>query len=91
MWQLPPPAQVLNDMRAQARFYERRDKYLHAICSDAANMLADMIERKPIDGRRWGGLHGRLLKFEGSRGYPIACNITRVRLTMEALRRGDAA
>lgn len=91
MLELPPPQQVLNDMKAQAGFYYRRDKYLHFICSDAARVLADLLEKKPIDGPRWGDLHARLLKFEGSRGYPIASNISRARLTMEALRWGEVA
>lgn len=85
------PAQVLTDMRGYARFYEKRDKYLCSICEDAAEMLADMLAGKRIDGRRWGPLHRRLLEFEGSRGYPIQFNITRARLTMEALRRSETA
>ena len=86
------PAQVLNDMRAQARFYERRDKHLHAICSDAASVIGDLLEGKLVDGRRWGGLHGRLLRVEMSRrSQPIGWNIPRARLTLEALRRGEVA
>lgn len=83
-------AQVANDMRAQARFYYGRDANLHTICADAARMIEDLLAKKPVDGRRWGGLHRRLLNFEGTRGYPIAAHITRARLTCEALRRGEA-
>ena len=86
------PAQVLNDMRAQARFFDRRDKYLAGLFEDAASVLSDLLEKKPVDGRRWGGLHGRLLRAEVQRrSDPVASNITRARLTMEALRRGEAA
>ena len=83
------PAQVMNDMVAQARFYERRDKRLHDLCVATARMIADLMAGTPVDGRRWGKLHCRLLANEGSRGYPIAANITRARLACEALRRGE--
>lgn len=85
------PAQVANDMRAHARLLQKSDQNLASLCRDAAKTLDDMLAGEKIDGRRWHGLHGRLLTFEGPRSGCYSWNVTRARLALEALRRGETA
>ena len=65
------PAQIANDLEAQARFFAKRDDYVARACQDAARMIRQNLAGQPVDGRTWGGLHQRLLTLTTRRGlYP---------------------
>lgn len=86
------PAEVANDMAAQARYWHGRDRDIERACADAALLIRAHLAGEPVDGRTWGGLHRRLLALEDSsfaRRYNIADNLLRARLTLEKLRRSD--
>jgi hypothetical protein len=55
------PAQVANDLTAQAVYFARRDAHVERACRDAARMIRRHLLGEPVDGRSWGGLHRRLL------------------------------
>lgn len=64
-------AQIANDMAAQARYWERRDKAIARACADAARMIRAYQAGDRVDGRSFSGLFKRLLDLEG-RKYPWA-------------------
>lgn len=57
------PAQVANDLEAQATFWRKRDDDIAKACLDAAHMIRLLLARRPVDGRSWTGLHRRLLNL----------------------------
>lgn len=59
------PAQIANDLAAQAAFFDRRDDRVAKACRDAARMIRQHLAGEAIDGRTWGGLHTRLLDLTG--------------------------
>lgn len=82
------PAQVANDMAAQATFWEKRDKRIGAACRDAARVIRDYLADKQVDGRTYGGLHRRLLDLSQNRRYAsfgIADNLDRALRTLQVL------
>lgn len=84
------PAEIGNDMAAHAIYWERRDRIIEGICRDAARMIRDLLAGKPVDGRRYGGLHRRLLNLEDSvrlKNLQGAPDLVRARLAIEGLRR----
>ena len=50
------PAQVANDLEAQATFWRKRDDDIAKACLDAAHMIRLLLARRPVDGRSWTGL-----------------------------------
>ena len=86
------PAQVANDLAAQARFWDGRDRHVENVCRDAADAIRKMLAGEQLDGRTWHGLHRRLLdqeaRFRSSASTTIWRSLTRGRLTLEALRNG---
>jgi hypothetical protein len=70
------PAQVANDMVAQADFWHRRDKDIERCCRDAARLIRDLIAKKPVDGRTLYGLHRRLVDLEQRTGRSHATGIS---------------
>lgn len=84
------PAQIANDMAAHAIYWDKRDRQIAKVCSDAAAQIRALQAGEHVDGRSWGGLHRRLLKFEQQecprryQGFPQFC---RARLCLEKLRR----
>ena len=73
------PAQIANDMAAQATYWHGRDR-----------RLGVAVAGERVDGRTWGGLHRRLLNLENHtfcRSHHIDQNLTRARLALEDLRR----
>lgn len=60
------PAQVANDLEAQAGFFRKRDQFITDACQDSARMIRKLIADEQIDGRTWAGLHTRLLNFTSS-------------------------
>lgn len=83
------PAEVANDMIAQAVFWERRDKRIARTCRDAARMIRVYLAGEPVDGRTWGGLHTRLLDLSGRTPYGdsrIADSLGRALQTLYVLR-----
>ncbi|MGK7660664.1 MULTISPECIES: hypothetical protein [unclassified Marinovum] len=82
------PAQVANDMAAQAKFWEKRDKRIEAACHDAARVIRDYLNNNPVDGRTYGGLHRRLLDLSQSRrhaSFGIADNLDRASRALQTL------
>lgn len=62
------PAQVANDLEAQARYFAKRDDHVERACLDAARMIRNLLANEPVDGRTWGGLHTRLLGLTSKAG-----------------------
>jgi hypothetical protein len=54
------PAQVANDMAAQAEFWKGRDANVERCCRDAARVIRALIAKSPVDGRTLYGLRLRL-------------------------------
>lgn len=85
------PAQVANDLAAQAKYWDRRDDHVSRACHQCARLIRAMLAGDPVDGRTYGGLHGRLLELEITWRWrndtTIWNSLTRGRLTLEALRR----
>jgi hypothetical protein len=50
------PAQVANDLTAQAVYFARRDAHVERACRDAARMIRRHLAGEPVDGRSWGSL-----------------------------------
>jgi len=87
------PAQVANDMIAQARYFQGRDKKIFRACIDAARVIRLYLDGQKVDGRTYGGLHHRLVDLEiGSRArhFGVQSNLTRARMTLEHLHREAA-
>lgn len=59
------PAQIANDLEAQARFFAKRDDRVARACRDAARMIRQHLAGEAVDGRTWGGLHTRLMDLTG--------------------------
>ena len=55
------PAEVANDLEAQAAFFRKRDEDVSRLCRDSARLIREMLAGERIDGRTWGGVHRRLL------------------------------
>lgn len=85
------PAQVANDLEAQAGYFRKRDQFIADACQDSARMIRKIIAGEPVDGRTWAGLHTRLLNFTASgRGRAdtqIAKSLRRGLATLTALRK----
>ena len=62
------PAQIANDLEAQARFFAKRDDRVARACRDAARMIRQHLAGEAVDGRTWGGLHTRLLDLTTLKG-----------------------
>lgn len=62
------PAQIANDLEAQARFFAKRDDRVARACRDAARMIRRLLVNEQVDGRTWGGLHTRLLDLTTTKG-----------------------
>jgi hypothetical protein len=89
----PSPAQVANDLAAQARFWEKRDRDIHALCADAARVIRAYLADERIDGRTRNGVYGRLLDRETRTGRGLVggeqlqTSLLRGRLTLERVSR----
>ncbi len=84
------PAEIANDMAAQAAFWQKRDKHVHRACDDAARMIRAYMVGERVDGRTYGGLHKRLLDLTTSRRYAhfgITDNLDRALRTIQILDR----
>lgn len=55
------PAEIANDLAAQAAFWDRRDRDVAAVCRDAARLIRAMLAGQPVDGRTYAGVQARLL------------------------------
>lgn len=83
------PAEVANDMAAQAAFWARRDKDIARACDDAARVIRAFLAGERVDGRTYGGLRRRLLDLSSGRRwahYGIISSLDRARKTLETLR-----
>jgi hypothetical protein len=57
------PAQIANDLEAQARYFAKHDDRVERACRDAARMIRQLIANEPVDGHTWSGLHTRLMEL----------------------------
>lgn len=84
------PAQVANDLDAQAAYFLKRDADIARACRDAARLIRQHLAGEPVDGRTWGGLHTRLLnqigQYHAKPGAQIAKSMTRGLETLYELR-----
>ncbi len=75
------PAQVANDLEAQATYFQKRDDDIARVCRDTARMIRQHLASEPVDGRTWGGLHTRLLnqigRYHSQPDVQIARSMTR--------------
>lgn len=85
------PAQVANDLDAQAKYWRGRDRDIEEVCRDGAWLIRQMIAGAPVRGTRTG-LYKRLINMTGSamqdRQPQIFTSLTRARLTIDELERG---
>lgn len=75
------PAQVANDLDAQAAFFDKREADLAQACRDCARAIRAMLNDGKIDGRTYTGVHTRMMNMEARyrarRDTQIAKSITR--------------
>lgn len=85
----PSPAQVANDLAAQATFYEKRDQRIANACRDCARVIRALLAKNLVDGRTYGGLHGRLidltLQHRNRAESQIATSLNRGLVTLTTL------
>lgn len=83
------PAQVANDLHAQAAFFDRREADLAQACRDCARAILTILHDGRIDGRAYTGVHTRMMNMEVRyRGRPdtqIAKSISRGLRTLQAM------
>jgi len=58
------PAQVANDLDAQAAFFAKREADLTQACRDCARAIRTMLNDGKIDGRTYGGVYQRMLNMD---------------------------
>lgn len=84
------PAQIANDMDAQAKWWAKQRGKLRiaATCADSAKAIRILLAGERLDGRFWHGLHLRLVSLEHHDTLRVArTDLTRARLCLEELRR----
>lgn len=54
------PAQIANDMAAQAAYWHRRDDATSDACRDCAFVIRKFLSGQLVDGRTFHGLQSRL-------------------------------
>lgn len=83
------PAQIANDLAAQATFWTRRDGDVARVCRDAARLIRAMLAGQPVDGRTYAGVQARLLSNGaryGRSNETIYWSLHRASETLMALR-----
>lgn len=58
------PAQVANDLEAQAAYFGRRDEPTATACRDCAQVIRALVTGQQVDAQTFGGLHRRMLDQE---------------------------
>lgn len=85
------PAQVANDLDAQAAYFAKSEADIARACRDAARMIRQFQRGEPVDGRTYYGLHKRLsdldYRFRARPDTQIAKSIGRGLTTLEAVRK----
>lgn len=83
------PAQVANDLDAQAAFFDKREADLAQACRDCARAIRAMLHDGKIDGRTYTGVQTRMLNMEHRhRSRPdtqISKSITRGLCTLQVM------
>jgi hypothetical protein len=92
----PTPAQVANDLAAQAQFWAKRDRDIALLCADAARVIRAYQAGEKVDGRTRARLYGRLLDRETCAGRGVwggaqlQTSLMRGRLALERVSREAA-
>lgn len=60
------PAQIANDMTAQAAFWHRRDDAISDCCRECAHLIRMHLDEKQVDGRTCQGLVMKMEKLLAS-------------------------
>ena len=88
------PAQVANDLDAQASYFARSDADIARACRETARMIRTFQRGEEVMARDYAGLHGRLLnlytRFRGRTDTQIGKSILRGIEAIEALRAAGA-
>lgn len=83
------PAQVANDLDAQAAFFAKREADLAQACRDCARAIRAMLNDGKIDGRTYTGVHTRMmnmsLRYRGRPDTQISKSISRGLCTLQVL------
>lgn len=82
------PAEVANDMAAQAAYWRGRDREIPRVCSDASRVLRKLLSGDEVDGRTVYGLTARLYKLElfaKVADLPVENSLARARETISQL------
>lgn len=62
------PAEVANDLWAQATYFARRDDGLARLCKDAARLIRAMVANETLDSRVYADVVSRLAKYVAGHG-----------------------
>ena len=74
------PAQVANDLAAQADYFAKRDHDIAQLCRDSARVIRAMIAGQPVDGRT---LRGVMTRLQGYNGRPRAAVPSQIDKSLE--------
>jgi hypothetical protein len=58
------PAQVANDLAAQGRWWDKRDRDVAHACEDGARLIRRLMAGEHVDGRTFYGIKGRMERLE---------------------------
>lgn len=84
------PAEVANDLDAQAAYFRKSDEDVSRLCRACAGLIRDYLAGRAVDGRTFYGVHRRLCDRTIGRDCEtqIGKSLARGRQTLEALRAG---
>lgn len=86
------PAQVANDLEAQADFFRRRDDHVESICRDAARAIRTVLAGARLSDEVYAGIDAQLIKaIDRYRHQPasqIHKSMSRGHLVLRNLRNG---
>jgi hypothetical protein len=83
------PAQVANDLDAQANYFGRRDEAIATACRDCARIIRAFIAAEQVAAQAYGDLRRHMLdleiKFRNQTHSQIGKSICRGRQTLETM------
>lgn len=85
------PAQVANDLDAQARYFGKSDVEVARLCRDTARLIRQFIRGERVDGRTYFGCTQRLRNARYPVDSQIDKSLWRGRMVLEELHRVAAS